>query len=260
MSTRRLDNMRYSITIITLLCCGCAQTAQQEALDALRSDLQTLQTSVSDSQTELVGMQATKRADQGYIELQITELDHSIGELSKTVRSTCQQIPITIDSECIEQPRPVLMDAGDKMVLGEVERVWIVPPGLSVIARMDTGASSSSLHADNITTFERDGEDWVRFDIGNDDSSVTIERAIKKYVRVFQQADKVGSRRPVVDIRLFLGDVKDTFSFTLADRSHLEHDMILGRNFLTDIALVDVAKQFVQPGYVPAETQASPQE
>lgn len=254
--------MRYSITIITLLCCGCAQTAQQEALDALRGDMATLQVSVGDSQTELAGMQAASGADQSYIEVQIDQLHNAIGALSQTVLSACEQTPIENDSECPERPerpRPIIMATGDKMMLGEVERVWIVPPGLSVIARMDTGASSSSLHAANITTFERDGDDWARFDIGNADTSVTIERPIKKYVRVFQQADKVGSRRPVVEMRLFLGDVTDTFSFTLADRSHLEHDMILGRNFLTDIAMVDVAKQFIQPDYVPAETNTPAQ-
>ena len=51
----------------------------------------------------------------------------------------------------------------------------------------------------------------------------------------------------VVRMRLVLGNVQDSFDFTLADRSHLENVMILGRNFLTDIAVVDVGKQYVQP-------------
>ena len=58
---------------------------------------------------------------------------------------------------------------------------------------------------------------------------------------------------PVIDLRLFLGNVTDTFSFTLADRSHLEHDMILGRNFLTDMAVVDVSRQFIQPSTSPSD-------
>jgi len=57
----------------------------------------------------------------------------------------------------------------------------------------------------------------------------------------------------VVELRLYLGNVKDTFEFTLADRSHLEQGMILGRNFLTDIALVDVSRKFVQPRYKPPQ-------
>jgi hypothetical protein len=51
----------------------------------------------------------------------------------------------------------------------------------------------------------------------------------------------------VVALRIALGDVQDTFEFTLADRSHLENEILLGRNFLKDVALVDVGRQFVQP-------------
>ena len=43
-----------------------------------------------------------------------------------------------------------------------------------------------------------------------------------------------------------LGDVEDVFEFTLADRSHLDYEMLLGRNFLTDVALVDVSRKFIQ--------------
>jgi hypothetical protein len=74
---------------------------------------------------------------------------------------------------------------------------------------------------------------------------------VLRYVRVFQQADPEGSRRPVISMRLRLGDVQDTFEFTLADRSHLNYQILLGRNFLTDVALVDVGRQFVQPPYKP---------
>ena len=75
-----------------------------------------------------------------------------------------------------------------------------------------------------------------------------VEKAVKKFVRVYQQADKKGSRRAVVEMRITLGNIRDTFEFTLADRSHLEHNLILGRNFLKDIAVVDVSQQYVQPG------------
>jgi len=54
-----------------------------------------------------------------------------------------------------------------------------------------------------------------------------------------------------VNLRIRLGDVQDTFEFTLADRSHLDYQIILGRNFLTDMALIDVGKKFIQPQYQP---------
>ena len=45
-------------------------------------------------------------------------------------------------------------------------REWINLPELGIIglrAKIDTGASTSSLHASDIQPFQKDGEDWVRF-------------------------------------------------------------------------------------------------
>ena len=45
-------------------------------------------------------------------------------------------------------------------------REWIAFPELGMVglrAKIDTGASTSSLHASDIVPFERDGEKWVRF-------------------------------------------------------------------------------------------------
>ena len=144
--------------------------------------------------------------------------------------------------------------SADKMLVGSLEYVYMDPPGVNVVARIDTGATSSSLHAENLVPFERDGEDWIRFDMMvNEKDSVSVERQIVRHVRVVQQADTSGSRRPVVTMRVRLGEIQDTFEFTLADRSHLENELILGRNFLADVTLVDVGQQFIQPRYSPPE-------
>ncbi len=72
-----------------------------------------------------------------------------------------------------------------------------------------------------------------------------------------QQADPKGTRRPVVNMRVRMGDVEDSFDFTLADRAHLNYQIILGRNFLADVALVDVGQRFVQPAYKPEAKPAA---
>jgi len=247
--------MRTAFSTLILLCTGCTQFAQQDTLQDLRQDLESMQADIGDTHQQMALLNAQALSDTVAAESvneELLKMSLTLGELDNTIRAQCTNPTQQVEQECESIAPPVIMASDDKMVLGEVERVWIDPPGLSVEARIDTGASFSSLHGDNITRFERDGDDWVRFDIGSGDDIKTLERPVKKFVRVYQQADRTGSRRPVVELRLYLGNVKDTFEFTLADRSHLQHGAILGRNFLTDIALVDVGRKFVQPEHKPA--------
>jgi hypothetical protein len=251
-----IKSMRLSCVALLLLFSGCAQVAQPSTVDQLRLELQQIQDSLDDTGAQVTALFAERSISSENIDIQLDTLNDSIDRLDETVNKNCPvQTAAAPEQQCTPTTNQSVVVAGEgKMLLGEVERVWVDPPGLQMIARIDTGASSSSLDANNITSFERDGDDWVRFDVSNSaGEQVTIERPVEKYVRVFQQADKSGSRRPVVDLRLVLGDVRDTFSFTLADRSHLEQGMILGRNFLTDVALVDVSKQHVQPPFEPAK-------
>ncbi len=55
------------------------------------------------------------------------------------------------------------VDGGEKTTVGWVEKVQIHPGNLLVEARLDTGADTSSLHCDCITSFDRNGEKWVSF-------------------------------------------------------------------------------------------------
>ena len=248
--------MRIAFSILILLSAGCTQFAQQETLQDLRQELESMQAAIDTNHDQMAKLNARAQSETtaaAALDEQLVQLDESIGELGETIRAQCANQTPPDRPECEPTAPPVVMASDDKMVLGEIERVWIDPPGISVEARIDTGASSSSLHGSNITRFERDGDDWVRFDIGDEEQSTTLERPVTKFVRVYQQADRSGSRRPVVELRLYLGNVKDTFEFTLADRSHLQQEVILGRNFLTDIALVDVGRKFVQPDSQPDE-------
>jgi hypothetical protein len=50
-----------------------------------------------------------------------------------------------------------------------------------------------------------------------------------------------------VELRVQIGDVRETVEFVLTSPSGQDQSLVLGRNFLTDVALVDVAKKHVQP-------------
>ena len=244
-----------------LVLSGCAELQQERsdtlhAYELLTEELKLLKQNNTLTQDQLDALSREQKVVLGQLQIHgtgVSELQKSVAELPRALTSLCPKPTIataTCDSEGLRR----VIISGDKMVVGELERVWLDPPGLSLNARVDTGAFSNSLNAEGLVEFERDGDDWVRFYISGPDSTSRnqIEREVLRWVRVFQQADREGSRRPIVKMRILLGDVSENFEFTLADRSHLEYQILLGRNFLTDIALVDVGRQFVQPPYIPA--------
>ncbi len=221
-------------------------------MDGLQVDLARLEAQLAETQAAAQTQEAETALNVATLNSRILQVQERLDQLPQEVSALMPQ-PDAAASQCeTATPSPSAVIARDKLVVGEVERIWLDPPKAQVVARVDTGADSSSLHAENRVEFERDGEDWVRFDIKLDDEMVTVEREILRYVRVYQQADPEGTRRPVVTLRVRLGDLNQKVEFTLADRSHLDFEVILGRNFLTDVALVDVGKQYIQPPFNPA--------
>lgn len=238
---------------------GCTQLQeQQEQIARLSAQIDALDESLGRTETQLKELRVDQNvvvADLAAGRAGISQLEQAVQHLPDAMKALCpEQDPVVV--ECPANRVQRIFVSGDKMVIGELETVWIDPPGLSLNARIDTGATTNSLNAEDMVEFERDGDNWVRFHVRDTDSKdlIEIEREVVRYVRVYQQADPGGTRRPVVSLRLHLGDVSDPFEFTLADRSHLNHQILLGRSFLTDIALVDVGRQFVQPRYRPTRS------
>ncbi|MGM0535440.1 MAG: ATP-dependent zinc protease [Pseudomonadota bacterium] len=151
----------------------------------------------------------------------------------------------------------------NKEILGRSEWIGLAGIGTYLKARIDSGATTSSLSAHEITPFERDGENWVRFKLGlNDDDTVIdsvrdewIEAPVERRVRIIQASGE--ESRPVISLLMTLGPLRETVQFTLSDRTHLDHPVLLGRRFLMDIAVIDVAEQYLHerpefPGGRPA--------
>lgn len=129
-------------------------------------------------------------------------------------------------------------------VLGAEEYVTVDPPGVRLKARLDTGTSSSLLDARNVREFERDGKAWVKFLVpGADDAPpVEVSRPVLR-----SSPSRASGRRYVVTLRTHLGSIDQFTEFTLSDRTGQSHAVVLGRNFLRDQALVDVARRFTIP-------------
>lgn len=153
-------------------------------------------------------------------------------------------LPEIISNACADE---------SKLLLGAAEWVWLKAAGKPLRARIDTGASTSSISSANIETFERDGKDWVRFQLIEEGSpSVEIESRLLRTVKIRQASMEKGERRYVVRLPIQLGEFIEEAEFTLADRANMRYPVLLGREFLRDVAVVDVSKKYTQAKPKPA--------
>ncbi len=135
-------------------------------------------------------------------------------------------------------------------------REWISLPDLNLLAvrcKIDTGAATSAIHADDIEHFVRDGEDWARFIFR------PFHRRGRK-LKVHCEAPIIDSRevisssghaeeRIVIRTLFRLGTQSDKAAWpielTLADRSQLRFPMLLGRQAMQGRILVDSGSSYV---------------
>lgn len=145
------------------------------------------------------------------------------------------------------KPLPTKTEEG-KYIFGQEE--WIFVPGINqqFVAKIDTGATTSSISATEIVKFERDGKDWVKFKISyGDKQSNEVSLPVLRWAKVKQSNSDEPQKRPVVTSWVQVGDFKDKAEFTLTDRTHLSTPVLLGQSFFRDIAIVDISRKYVQP-------------
>jgi len=131
-------------------------------------------------------------------------------------------------------------------IFGWVERVELLDGELSVKAKLDTGAVTSSLDAASIERFERDGKRWVRFTVVDPESgeSLELERPIVRYARIVQHSGE-HQRRPIVILDVCFGPFRREVEFSLVNRSNFIYPVLLGRSALEGAAIVDPSETFL---------------
>ena len=133
-----------------------------------------------------------------------------------------------------------------KMYFGEDEYVYVKEADATFDARIDTGAAVSSISAQDITEFERNGKRWYRFTVEANDHKIQVEAPYVRTSTIRQVSKHTTTERIVVALNVKVGDYSTTSEFTLSDRTRLQYPLLIGRTLMQDIAVVDVARDHIQ--------------
>lgn len=241
----------FRLFLIGLLCAAAAGCSTGSLL-VDEKDLSEIETQQEQQSTEIRGLSDDLKAHHRGM---VRNSNENTQALIDTIRDQIKK------PSCPEKPQPVCSthNTSDSsatqrlkgmLVVGQRENVHFPEIGYTYEARIDSGAETSSLDARNVKKFERDGENWVRFDVPipeTDGKLKTVERPVARRVRIIQssqEGDDDGESRAVVEMQFAIGDHVQKAEFTLADREHLTFTILVGRNVLKDVMLVDVGKTF----------------
>jgi hypothetical protein len=128
-----------------------------------------------------------------------------------------------------------------RIVIGWREWVGLPDLGLRLIkAKVDTGARTSSLHAFQVETFEKQGALYVRFRIhphrSRKDLVVTCEAPVVDN-RVVSDSSGRRERRYVIMSMLAIGAVRFPIEITLYNRETMSHRMLIGRSAMHQLVI-----------------------
>jgi hypothetical protein len=136
----------------------------------------------------------------------------------------------------------------EKLVLGW--REWASLDDLNIKkikVKVDTGARTSALHANNIKIIKRAKKKFVEFDINPLQNSGKTVRCKAELIgeRKVKSSTGHSSLRPVIETHIHIGEYKWCIEVTLVNRDIMGFRMLLGRQAIRGNFLVDPGKSFV---------------
>jgi ribosomal protein S6--L-glutamate ligase len=124
---------------------------------------------------------------------------------------------------------------------------WCALPDLAIPAikaKVDSGAKTSALHAYQIEPYQRRGHAYVRFHVHplqhNNDIVVACHASVLDQ-RTVTSSNGQKERRYVIASRCIVGHLDFTIDITLTSRDMMTFRMLLGRDALRQLAVIDPA-------------------
>lgn len=138
-------------------------------------------------------------------------------------------------------------------------REWVGLPELGVQrikAKIDTGARTSAIHAWNIRRRQRNGQDWVSFElhpVQRDNRTIVMCHAPVSAVRHIRNSGGQVEERFVIETTLTLGSESWPIDLSLTNRDEMGFRMLLGRAAIRRRVLINPGRSFLTSVPVPGK-------
>jgi hypothetical protein len=155
--------------------------------------------------------------------------------------------PLSVQAEVdIDADEPLLRP---KVVMGWLQNVRMYPGGMLMKAKLDSGALSNAIHAENIDVFEQEGQLMVSFTLLKDhqdpnSQSLQFELPVEREVAIKLRQTSNRDIRPVVMLGICMAGEMHEVLFSLTARADFNYPVLLGRNFLKNHVLIDSSETF----------------
>lgn len=240
------------LTLTAAAILSLSACTQQKALQQTQGELASANACIAnyEAQGQQLGQQQTQILNQlQQVQQQLVLQQQAIAAKPQVVervvpQAKCPPVPVSVSKNSQNREQSML----DKQIVGLREQALIAGLNIVMQARISTNVANSVIDARNIQMFERNGEEWVRFTIYNPETKEphVLERKRLRFQTV-QSANPTPDRRPVVEIRFTIGKLTQKGEFILSDRSGSEYPILIGRNLLRDVMLVDVSGNNLAP-------------
>lgn len=135
----------------------------------------------------------------------------------------------------------------EKLVIGSEE--WCSFPDLgipAILARVDSGAKTSSIHAFNIQRFKKGGKPWISFEVHPLKNNRKITTRCEMPVhdkRSIKSSTGIAETRYVIKTSLKMGEHTFEVELTLSNRDSMGFRMLLGREAMKGKMIIDPSKE-----------------
>jgi len=171
-----LPVQKYSIAMLlalTGLLSGCAFNQDKQTLNAI----QAMDANIHVRLQSLEAQNTEQAGQLQWLQDRLADTDKSLAQL-KSDQKKIVSLMKQKKEEKVAPAKTVLPAQTnlDKVILGSREWVWLDAAQESFKARIDSGATTSSIHAVDQELFERNGNEWVRFKLSASSPRVSIDK------------------------------------------------------------------------------------